>query len=694
MPKAARILLIDDEKRMCDSLKTLLEIEGYEVAALTDARAGAKMLDESAFDLVITDIKMPGVSGIEILKIAHARDAHLEVILMTGYASLESAKEAVDQGAFSYLTKPVEFEELKIAAARSLEKREIALEREKLMIELSRANALLKQKLSEIDALYSAGTILATTIDLTEALTQILSLAIDVIGAKIGSVMILDPSKKELYIGAACGLSKDIVLNTRLQLGDSISGYVAKTAKPLIVEDIEKDPRFSRLNRQHYELKSLISVPLQYKDKIYGVINLNNKMTGTAFNDDDLTVLTTFASQAAIAIDRANIFADRGEKINELSVLFDLTRQISTLDTTDQIGEIIFGQLNKLINIEAVVWYCLNERNSTYIMEFSYAKDAASPKDRPPAELKINKEVIGSGGGVDINYIKKDLMKWIADNCPDQGLAIEIIPVQLHGSVSDFMAIVSKSELSDQAKSLAAVVANQAASVYDRQKAILNAMKLVTMGKMISEICHDLKKPLTNLKGNVQVYKGKIRGKEAADFFTSSEKELNRLHGLVMEMVDFANPNKYSTTRENLPDLVEKATALLDRDLERKNIKFTLIQAENLPAVWINKNEIFEAILNIIQNAIESIDEEGKIEVTIKPHPAGEPYVQIAVADTGCGIPEKEQLRVFDRYYTTKEVGTGLGLAIVERVIEVHNGRLSLISEEGKGTTFMIELPV
>ena len=694
MTELAKILLIDDEKRMCDSLTTLLEIEGYEVASFTDARAGAKMLEDAHFDLVITDIKMPGISGIEILKKAHEKDAHLEVILMTGYASLESAKEAVDQGAFSYLTKPVEFEELKIAVARSLEKRVIALEREKLMVELGQANMLLKRKLSEIDALYSAGTILATTIDLTEALTQILSLAIDVIGAKIGSVMILDPHKRELYIGAACGLSKEIVMNTKLRLGDSIAGYVAQTGKPLIVEDIEKDPRFSRLNRQHYELKSLISVPLKYKDKIYGVINLNNKVAGTAFDEDDLTVLTTFASQAAIAIDRANIFADRGEKINELSVLFDLTRQISTLDTTDKIGEIIFNQLRKLIKIESVAWYCLNERNSTYAMEFSYARAADPLKDCPPPELKINKEVIGSGGGVDIKYVKNDLMKWLADTCPDRRLTVEVIPVQSHGTVSDFMAIASKSELNDSDKNLAAVVANQAASVYDRQKAILNSMKLVTMGKMISEICHDLKKPLTNLKGDVQVYKGKIKGKEAADFFNSSEKELNRLHGLVMEMVDFANPNKYSTTRENLHDLVEKAAELLEKDLERKKIEFSLVQADNVPAVFINKNEIFEAILNIIQNAIESIDHGGKIEVGIRPHPAGEPYVQVAVADTGCGIPEKEQSRVFDRYYTTKEVGTGLGLAIVERVIEVHNGRLSLASEVGKGTTFTIELPV
>jgi DNA-binding NtrC family response regulator len=97
-------------------------------------------LAENDFDLIITDIKMPKVSGLEILRRARQRDPYLEVILMTGYASLASAKEAVDQGAFGYLAKPVEFEELKITIARSLEKRHTAIEKERLLDELTIAN--------------------------------------------------------------------------------------------------------------------------------------------------------------------------------------------------------------------------------------------------------------------------------------------------------------------------------------------------------------------------------------------------------------------------------------------------------------------------------------------------------------------------------------------------------------------------
>lgn len=694
MKESTKILLIDDEERMCESMKTLLEIDGYRVDAFTDSHKASLSLSEKDYDLVISDIKMPGLNGLEILRQAHARDPYLEVILMTGYASLESAKDAVDKGAFSYLTKPLEFEELKISVNRSLEKRQIALEKERLLRELKSTNRVLEQKLSEIDALYSAGTILASTIDLTEALSQILSLAIDVIGAKIGSVMILDPEKDELYIGAACGLTKDIVLNTRLKIGSSISGHVAEKGEPLIVENIETDARFSRINRQHYESKSLISVPLKYKGSILGVINLNNKLTGKVFTQDDLKVLTTFAAQAAIAIDRANIFADRDERINELTVLYDIARQISQADKLDNIGEIIFSNLRKLIHLDAIIWYSYLEKAKLFKLEFLHKSESCPHSYVPPSELKMNKEVIGLLGDDDINYIKDELMKQFAKRTPDPDLAITVIPVQMRGSISSLMLVLGNKKLDSAGKNLVTVVASQTASVYERQKALLSGMQLVTMGKMISEICHDLKKPLTNVKGSLQVYKGKIAGKDAAEFFDSSEKELNRLHDFVMEIVDFANPNKYSTTREDLKDIIEKAAGLLARDLEKKKIEFGIFQEENIPSVPVNKKEIFEVFINIMLNAIESMDVAGKLKAEITRHPDFEPFIRVAFSDTGCGIPEADLAKIFDRYYTTKESGSGLGLAIVERVVEAHNGRLQVKSEMGKGTIFNIDLPV
>ncbi len=690
--KGAKILLVDDEKGMCDSLRTLLEFDGFSVTATTESKEAAKFIKDGDFDLVIADIKMPRLSGIDLLKIAHERDPHLEVILMTGYASLDTAKAAVDYGAFGYLTKPVEYEELKLAVTRSLEKRVATLEKSRLFDELAHANNQLKKRFSQIDALYHASIILASTIEFKEALSHILSLAIDVIGAKIGSVMILDPEKNELYIGAACGLSEEIVATARMPLGSSISGFVAESRKPLIVEDIERDPRFSRINRQHYESKSLISVPLQFKGSVLGVINLNNKLDGTPFNEDDLKILASFATQAAIAIDRANIFGERTEIINELSILYEITHKISTTDRIEKVGEIIYEEMSKKLHIEAVFWYGFLEKANSLQLELAHRSENCPRGLIPPAELKIGKEVIGFGQDVDTDNVKEELVKAFANCSEKQGFTIEIIPVLLRGTLSGFMVILSGEKLDKDGKNLAAVVATQAASVYERQKAILNAEKLVTMGKLISEICHDLKKPLTHLKGNFQLYRDKFTGAEADEFFTNSEMELNRLTEMVREVVDSANPLRYYTKKESLRAIVEKASSLLSRDMEKKGITFHLY-AEDVPDIELNKNEMLEAILNLLLNSVESMENGGKLTVKINMHPVGDPYIRLTIADTGCGIPESQLPKIFERYYTTKDSGSGLGLAIVERVIIAHNGRLSVESKEGKGTTFYIDLP-
>ena len=127
--ESERILVIDDEARMCDSLTELLSGSGYSVTATQSAREGMELLKKEKFDLVLTDIKMPELSGLEILKKTHEIDPEIIVILMTGYASLESALEAIKNGAFEYLLKPVEFTQMEISVQRGLEKREASLAR-------------------------------------------------------------------------------------------------------------------------------------------------------------------------------------------------------------------------------------------------------------------------------------------------------------------------------------------------------------------------------------------------------------------------------------------------------------------------------------------------------------------------------------------------------------------------------------
>ncbi|MFQ6002468.1 MAG: response regulator, partial [Candidatus Zixiibacteriota bacterium] len=149
-----KILVVDDEERMCESLKTLLSGVGYDVSIVQEGEKAIEKINRNDFDLVITDIKMPRFDGLDILKAARSKDQDALVILMTGFASLESAVSAINQGAYDYLMKPVEFSDLKLTIRRGLEKRRSDQARNRLLTELKEKNFELNKRVAELDALY------------------------------------------------------------------------------------------------------------------------------------------------------------------------------------------------------------------------------------------------------------------------------------------------------------------------------------------------------------------------------------------------------------------------------------------------------------------------------------------------------------------------------------------------------------
>jgi transcriptional regulator with GAF, ATPase, and Fis domain len=147
-----------------------------------------------------------------------------------------------------------------------------------------------------------------------------------------------------------------------LELGKSIAGHVAQKGVTLIIEDIEKDQKFKRLSKKHYATKSLLCVPLKIKEKVLGVINLSDKVTGAPFNQDDLRLLTTFASQAAIAIDDAHHFEQTKKKIGELSILYEIASTLSTLESFEKISDFIFERVKKIMGVDFALWFGWSEK--------------------------------------------------------------------------------------------------------------------------------------------------------------------------------------------------------------------------------------------------------------------------------------------------------------------------------------------
>ena len=245
--------------------------------------------------------------------------------------------------------------------------------------------------------------------------------------------------------------------------------------------------------------------------------------------------------------------------------------------------------------------------------------------------------------------------------------------------------------------SLARLVISQASVLYERENTLLNATRLMTMGNMISEISHDLRKPLTSIKGGLQILRE--RWPEAAgssDIFQMAEEEVHRMNDLVRELVDFSNPNRYETSKLDLRRVVTRAADLVGPDMRKRNVEYECTFADVNWEIIANKNQLMEIFLNLFINALDAMPDGGKLTVRgslEKPPHRKDEYLAVEVSDTGCGIKKSDLARVFDRYFTTKETGTGLGLAVVERVISAHSGTLHLDSAEGKGTKFTVYFP-
>lgn len=178
----------------------------------------------------------------------------------------------------------------------------------RLRYELQSTLQELISKYEELTVLYDSAETVATIMNLDEVSQRILVQAADILDVDHASLMLLDEEGKYLEVKAARGTRSDIVGKVRVGIGEGISGYVAQEGKPVLIEDLRTDPHFSRVSRQEDEARSLISVPLKVKDRVLGVLNVNNKRSGDPFSSGDLKLLMALAQLAAISIENARTY--------------------------------------------------------------------------------------------------------------------------------------------------------------------------------------------------------------------------------------------------------------------------------------------------------------------------------------------------------------------------------------------------
>lgn len=212
--------------------------------------------------------------------------------------------------------------------------------------------------------------------------------------------------------------------------------------------------------------------------------------------------------------------------------------------------------------------------------------------------------------------------------------------------------------------------------------------KLALLGQMAAGIAHEIRNPLTSIRGFVQLFKGDQDKNVYYDIVLS---ELDRINGIVGEFLFLSKPTTTAMQERDVRKLLSDVVTLIQTQTILSNIQIGMEYESNLPYVYCDENQLKQVFLNILKNATEAMPNGGTIELKVKKDKAKGVLIQIA--DQGVGIPKERIPTLGEPFYTTKEKGTGLGLMTCYKIIENHKGQLQIESEVNQGTTVQIFLP-
>lgn len=217
------------------------------------------------------------------------------------------------------------------------------------------------------------------------------------------------------------------------------------------------------------------------------------------------------------------------------------------------------------------------------------------------------------------------------------------------------------------------------------------AEKLAMVGQLAAGIAHEIRNPLTSLKGFTQILKEHTTEKNQLGYLEIMLGELNRIEQIVNEFMLLSKPHDSLNIKEtNIQTLIQSVIKFLTPETALHNVKINSDFRSEIIASC-DENQIKQVLLNLLQNAFDASPEKSEIVILLEV--LNRDYFQITIKDYGYGISEERQKNLFEPFFTTKEKGTGLGLMTCKRIIELHHGKISISSKENMGTIVEIMLP-
>ncbi|HTG69491.1 MAG TPA: ATP-binding protein [Candidatus Udaeobacter sp.] len=238
------------------------------------------------------------------------------------------------------------------------------------------------------------------------------------------------------------------------------------------------------------------------------------------------------------------------------------------------------------------------------------------------------------------------------------------------------------------------VIQNVMRDITERKRTeemIRKSEKLSVVGQLAAGVAHEIRNPLTSLKGFLQLLNSKNLGYK--NYFEIMQAEIERINFIVNEFMIVSNPQAVRSLEEkNLESILRNIVMLLGAQANLMNVQMITEYDCGIPLIKCDENQMKQVFINILKNALEAMDDGGVILIQVKNVQPNE--ILIRFIDQGIGIPEEQLPKLGEPFHSTKETGTGLGLMVTNKIIEGHRGSMSITSKVNQGTTVEIILPV
>ncbi len=664
MKKQPLILVVDDEPAILELVTDILLPAGYLVNTATNGKEALAAVQAHPYDLVITDMIMPQMGGMELVQYLRLHHPETLVIVFTGFASYQDAVDAVKLGAFDYLPKPLQPEILRHAIERALDSQRLLRSQRDLETVFEGAEALGWQALKLVSTTPEAAVLgelreLAwQQPDFKEVGRMFLNAAQKLMQVTNSSIFLYDAVRGQFSGLAALGPESEAKTGAMIT-AEGVMGYVATHRRPLLVPDLSRDSQLALLPRRAtYETSSFMVIPLTGY-KFWGVINLADREDKNPFGARDL-FLGWLMGRLLVEILEAR---EAPEEVSIPSLATWITKEIS-------VGMAFLNQDLGVVQCNPALERMAGSARGTLAGRNLLACLGLSGTDRDRLGQAFQ-QVLASQEPQEFLSLKSspkpNLVRY---------LAIKMFPVpDERGSLRGLLLVEDVTE-AEQLK--------QRLELYEH---------LAIMGKLTLCVAHELNNPLDGIRRYLSLAIMKQGDPASVErYLTEAQKGLQKMSLSLKSLMFSANPLKRPPRANDTAfNLLQDAIKIMMFQASDQRVEINYTAPPEFEKI-VTEADLYYVFINIIKNALQAMPRGGRLAVTCALNGR---QMEIAFRDSGPGLAPEELDHIFEPFYSTKEgaQGLGLGLPICQKILARYDGRLEVESQQGLGTTVRVFLP-